>query len=184
MKSYLITDPKYYSDNITIFEKTLDTILQNSSPDMICFRDKTSKNRDELIDVFVQVCKKHNIQEIYINGIIESAKQYSLTGVHLSSLQFDQITMAKSLGLKVIVSCHTEDEIIIALSKKVDAITYSPIFLTPNKGNPKGVEELIRVIKKYPIDIIALGGITSENHLYEIQNSGAYGFASIRYFIK
>ena len=70
-----------------------------------------------------------------------------------------------------------------AINQKADAITYSPIFETPNKGEPKGLEELERVIKKYDIDIIALGGIVSGAQINELSTINSYGFASIRYYV-
>ncbi|MDY0117717.1 MAG: thiamine phosphate synthase, partial [Sulfurimonadaceae bacterium] len=68
------------------------------------------------------------------------------------------------------------------IEEGADAITYSPIFETPNKGEPKGIEALQHVIKKYPIKIFALGGIVESSHVIDVEKSGAYGFASIRYF--
>jgi thiamine-phosphate pyrophosphorylase len=183
MKSYLITDPKYYSNQQKLFEKTLTTILQNNIPDMACFRDKTSQNIEELIEIFTNICHKKKVETIFINNNIELAMKYKANGVHLTSTQFDKIQYAKNNGLKVIISCHTQEEIESAIEQKADFITYSPIFATPNKGEPKGVAELQRVVKKYPINIIALGGIITKEHLQELEKTGVYGFASIRYFI-
>ena len=104
-------------------------------------------------------------------------------GIHLTSLQFDKIEKAKEAGLKTIISCHTFEEIEKAVQLKADMVTYSPIFFTPNKGEPKGIEKLCEAVEKYDIDIIALGGIIGENDIEEVKDSGAKGFASIRYFI-
>ncbi|MCK5294641.1 MAG: thiamine phosphate synthase, partial [Arcobacteraceae bacterium] len=110
---------------------------------------------------------------------------YSLkaTGVHLTSTQFENIKDAKELDLKVVISCHTLDEVEKAIKYKADFITYSPIFNTPNKGEPKGVDILKDVVEKYDIDIIALGGIVTKKHIIQIEDTNCYGFASIRYFI-
>lgn len=184
MKSYLITDPLYYTNNPTIFKKNLENIYKLNRPDIACFRDKTSTNTDELIDIFIQTSLDYNIQELFINSFIEKAKQFPNIGVHLTSSQFEKIDIAHKLGLKVILSCHNEVEIKKALEYKVNTITYSPIFQTPNKGVPKGIENLKKIIQTYPmLNIIALGGITSKEQIEEIKRSNAYGFASIRYFI-
>ncbi len=183
MIKYLITDPKYYTNNTTLFEKKLAISLKQKI-DIACFRDKTSTNVEELAQVFISTCKKEKINKYLINTNISLAKKLNATGVHLNSTQFDKIGEAKELGLYVIISCHNEDEIKKAIEKEADAITYSPIFSTPNKGEPKGVENLKNMILKYPqIDIIALGGIIDNNEVNLIKSTKAYGFASIRYFI-
>jgi len=180
---YLITDPNYYSNNLVEFEQTLTKAL-NQNIDMACFRDKSSENFEELAKLFVKVCKKQNISKYLINTNIQLAKKLNATGVHLNSTQFDKIKEAKQLELYVIISCHNEEEIKKAIEQNADAITYSPIFLTPNKGEPKGVDDLKLIVSKYPqIDIIALGGIVEQSHIEKIEQSKAYGFASIRYFI-
>ena len=105
--------------------------------------------------------------------------------MHLTSNQFEDIKRAKENKLFTMISCHTEDEIILAKKLDADAITYSPIFNTPNKGAVKGIAKLKDMVDKYQdkhFKIIALGGIIDENHTEKIKQIKAYGFASIRYF--
>jgi thiamine-phosphate pyrophosphorylase len=70
MKSYLITDPKYYSNDIQIFENTLTRILKNKTPDIVCFRDKESKNIEALIKTFVHVCYEEKIKIFLSTAIL------------------------------------------------------------------------------------------------------------------
>ena len=96
----------------------------------------------------------------------------------------DDISKAKELGLYVIISCHTFEDIQKALENQADAVTYSPIFETPNKGLPKGITSLNEAVEKYEnINIIALGGIINNEQIEQISKTKAYGFASIRYFV-
>lgn len=183
MKSYLITDPKYYTNDINHFASILEYNIQNYNVDMACFRDKISLNYKELAKIFIQTSKKQNVQNIFINQYIDLAKELNASGVHLTSSQFDKIAYAKNLGLKVIISTHNEDEIKEAIKNKVDFITYSPIFNTPNKGNPKGIETLKSIISQYNIPIIALGGIITKEQTKQLKDIDCYGFASIRYFL-
>lgn len=184
LKKYLITDPKYYSNSLDQFEKKISFVLANKKPDIVCFRDKESLNFIELANSFVQICKKFNINKILINSDYKLAKKLNATGVHLNSSQFDKITIAKDLGLYVIISCHNTKDINKAIKFKADAITYSPIFITPNKGEPKGLENLKKVLDDFKeIDIIALGGIINKQQIDQIAKTKAYGIASIRYFI-
>lgn len=184
LQRYLITDPKYYSNDPKIFEEKLRDVLANKKVDMACFRDKVSQNFEQLAVIFVNTCKEFKIKKILLNSNFELAKKLNATGVHLNSKQFDDIQKAKNLGLYTIISCHNYTDIENAQKKHINAISYSPIFQTPNKGVAKGVSKLCEVLRSYEdLDIIALGGITSEIEVNNIAKTKAYGFASIRYFI-
>ena len=183
MKSYLITDPNYYNNDIKLFKSNLQKTIDNNSIDMICFRDKVSSNFEQLAKVFVEISKQNGLKDIYINNNIELAHKLNTTGVHLTSSQFDKIQYAKQFDLKVIISCHSEEDILMAIKSNVDFITFSPIFNTPNKGEPKGIDKLKDIVSRYNIKIIALGGIITKEHIKKIKNTSCYGFASIRYFI-
>jgi len=180
---YLITDPKYYTTNKTTFRNTLEKVFSSKKVTMACFRDKESPNYEELATIFIDVCKKYNIKKIVLNENLQLAKKFNCA-IHLTSMQFDKIKEAKKSRLFTIISCHNKEEIEKAISNGADAITYSPIFNTPNKGEAKGIEKLASINKTYPIDIIALGGIINESQIEEIKSCDTYGFASIRYFIK
>lgn len=181
---YLITDPQYYSNNEDLFEKNLKRILKRNRVDIACFRDKTATNFEELATIFVNVCREFNIPKFLINGDYRLAKKLGATGVHLTSEQFDKIKEAKDLELYVIVSCHNFRDIEKAQESYANAVTYSPIFTTPNKGEPKGINALKQAVNIYEdMDIIALGGIVEDKQVEQISKAHAYGFASIRYFI-
>lgn len=182
--SYLITDPSYYTNDIIQFEKKLEEVFKNKKVDFACYRDKKSKNTEELAEIFIKICKKYKIKQILLNTDYKLAKKLGATGVHLNSKQFDKIKEAKDLDLFVIISCHDINEIENAQKAHVNAVTYSPIFQVENKGEAKGMAKLRETIRVYEdLDIIALGGIISEKEIKEISKTRALGFASIRYFI-
>lgn len=181
--SYLITDPKYYSNNPKQFREKLIASLDAHAVDMACFRDKNSSNFEELAKIFVDTCRDFQIETILINGNYELASKLDASGVHLTSEQFDDITSAKAKNLFVIISCHTFEEIQKAQDLHADAVTFSPIFDTPNKGKAKGIELLKEASSIFDIDIIALGGIINKEEIQQIKKAHAKGFASIRYFI-
>ncbi len=184
MIKYLISDPKYYTNNEKKFEQVLINTLNRQTIDIACFRDKESGNFQDLAKIFIKICKEKNIKKILLNGDYLLAYELNASGVHLTSTQFDDILKAKELGLYVIISCHTFEDIQKAIDYKADAVTYSPIFETPNKGVPKGIEALKEVVDKYPdINIIALGGIINDEQIEQISKTKANGIASIRYFV-
>lgn len=184
IKSYIITDPVFFTNNPQIFETKLKKVLTNHKIDIACFRDKSSDNIEELAKIFLEVCKKFHIEKILINTDISLAIKLNFDGVHLNSTQFQEIKKVKEKNLFTIISCHNFDELEIAENFNSDCVTYSPIFITPNKGQPKGIENLKKAIGKFPnLNIIALGGIITKEQIEQIKNTKAYGFASIRYFV-
>lgn len=181
MKSYLITDPSLYSSNPKIFSKKLLSIIQAKSPDFICIRDKVTDNYK---DIALEVKKDIQHKKILLHTDYNLAYELGFYGVHLPSNRFDDIQKAKEFGLHVIVSTHTLEEALHVKKLGADYITYSPIFSTPNKGIPKGLENLKEINGKINMNCFALGGIIDEEQIEACERTGVYGFASIRYFIK
>lgn len=183
MKSYLITDPVYYGSDADSLEAALDVVLSHTLPDFAVLRDKQTTHYPLLAQMFVQTCSLYKIPKILLHGDYTLAYQLGANGVHLPSNAFTDIAKAKALGLYVVVSTHTHDEALQASELGADAITYSPIFASPNKGEPKGLEDLKEIVDKIRIPIFALGGITTQEQINAVSTTGVYGFASIRYFI-
>lgn len=150
--------------------------------DFALFRDKINNldKKIEFLTIFMTETKKFNIKS-FISSDIKLAIKFNSYGIHLNSQQFSFIDKVKKYGFKTIISCHTREEAKKAY-KKTDFITYSPIFHSPNKGIPKGIDELKYVVENINPNTIALGGIVTEDEIKQIRNSGAIGFASIRYF--
>lgn len=182
LKKYLITSPGFYTSNLEEFRKILSNQIEKELPDYVLYRDKTNPKYREWAKVFTEVCNEFENVKAFLHGEYELADTFEGVGVHLTSLQFDKIIDAKRLGLEVVVSTHTLAEVQRAESLGADYVTYSPIFFTPNKGEPKGIENLEAVISKTTIKVFALGGIVNEKQVRRVSKTSAYGFASIRYF--
>lgn len=182
MESYLITSREFYTDTPAVFRSILHEQLQLHLPTYALYRDKSNPDYDTQAQHHVQVCSQFENVKSFLHQKPDLAKQLNATGVHLSSKQFDKIKYSKSLGLEVIVSTHTHEEVLKAEELGADAVVYSPIFSSPGKGEAKGMDDLIKLLKKVNIKIFGLGGIIDKNHVDQLEKSGAYGFASIRYF--
>ncbi len=180
---YLITDPKYYGVTPDRLVTKLEEVLSSTVCDMICYRDKENEQYALMASFFLGAVEEKCPLRL-LHGNVELAAELHAEGVHLASTQFDEVKHAKELGLYVVISCHTYDELLKAHELGADAATYSPIFATPGKGEPKGLEDLKEIVGKIPLNIIALGGITTPEHVEQIDAAGAYGFASIRYFVE
>lgn len=151
-------------------------------PSYALYRDKTNPNYEQLASEFVTICASFDGVKSFIHQDANLAHTLKADGVHLTSTQFEEIEHAKSLGLEVIISTHTHEEVLQAQKLGADAVTYSPIFASPNKGEPKGVEDLKELLNKCCVKVFALGGIVEQKQVQMVQEAGAYGFASIRYF--
>ncbi len=176
MIGYAITDPSTLDFNH--LERDLKRFSQKAS--MIVYRDKSNLSKHGA--AFVQAAKMFDFNKVIIHGDISLAKRAGADGVHLSSLQLDEITDAKAMGLFVVVSTHTIDELKKAEVLGADMATFSPIFETPGKGAPVGLDMLRSVTSEVTIPVLALGGILTEEQVSACERSGAIGFASIRYF--
>jgi len=177
MIKYAITDPNYFDlDNA-------DEYFANLDADMVLFRDKQSSNYTKDAAKFLYHSKSYNFKKI-LHQDYELAYGLNCDGVHLTSKQLVDIKSAKKLNLFTIVSTHSIEEIFKAKLLGADAVTFSPIFATPNKAEPKGIDKLKKAINCCDIKVIALGGIVTQNEVNLIKQTKAWGFASIRYFIK
>jgi len=184
VKSYLITDPSFYGTLPETIESALDVIYSHTLPDFALFRDKQTFEYPTLAQTFITISREYKIPHVLLHGDYVLSSELGADGVHLTSSQFDAIKDAKSLGLYVIISTHTHEEALKAQELGADAITYSPIFFSPDKGEPKGLEDLKEIVAKIEIPIFALGGITTQEQINAVEKCGAYGFASIRYFTR
>jgi thiamine-phosphate pyrophosphorylase len=182
MIQYAITDPAYYGTTLEALELSLTTMLNMHPCDLVCYRDKSTTDYATMARRFVDVARGYEVQVLLHSHPALAAKLHA-DGVHLTSQQFDQIGLAKAMGLFVIISTHTHEEALRAHTLGADAITYSPIFSTPNKGAPKGLDDLKERVAKIQLPIYALGGIATAEQVAQIATTGVAGFASIRYFI-
>jgi thiamine-phosphate pyrophosphorylase len=151
---------------------------------MIVYRDKLGDHSDvnmRAVD-FVEAARGFRFDKVIIHGDHALADIAEADGVHLTSLQLDEIPAAKAKDLFVVVSTHTLEELKKAELLGADMATFSPVFETPNKGVPLGLKVLKNMISQVTIPVLALGGIVTEEQVAACERSGAVGFASIRYF--
>ena len=175
MIKYAISDPKFYSN----LDYAFNNFIRLKEANMLLFRDKNSNNYDKTAQEFIKF-KSHNIKFLLQNDI-DLACRLGFDGVHFSS-NFIHLLKDTPTNLIKIASTHNIKEIELANQYGADFITFSPIFATPNKGEPKGLEALKEAVKISKAKVIALGGIVSKEHIDKVMSFGAVGFASIRYF--
>jgi thiamine-phosphate pyrophosphorylase len=179
---YLITDPLYYSRQNETFTRIFEEAVLANAPKLACFRDKHTANYEALAPVFIAQCKALHVKPLLHTHFILAAS-LDAWGVHLPGNLLHKIEKAKNEGLFVVASTHDIDEAKYAQEQGADAVTFSPIFPTPGKGAGVGLEKLKEIVGILSIDIYALGGIVTQEHIDACSHAGAAGFASIRYFL-
>ena len=181
MRAFLITSPEYYTHNVTTFREKLYYVLEQHKPFVAIYRDKENKHYEALAEVFLEVCRELDVKA-YLHGDVAMACKLGADGVHLTSSQFELIKEAKEKSMACGISAHTLDELKRAELLGADYATYSPIFASPDKGEPKGIEALKEAVERTDMSVVALGGIVDAWHVEAVAKTGAFGFASIRYF--
>lgn len=104
-------------------------------------------------------------------------------GVHLTTRSLSAEIIRRNFPKDFIIgaSAHTIEKAGQARAQGADFATFSPIFASPNKGEPKGLNALREVCEHLkPFPVIALGGIDETNY-ESVLEAGAGGFAAIRF---
>ncbi|AHJ12658.1 thiamine phosphate synthase [Sulfurospirillum multivorans] len=183
IKRYLITDPSFYTSNPAEVVQKLLHVKAKYQPDYICLRDKQTSAYTSLAKMVAKASLQDERTKLYLHTDFKLAYDLGCDGVHLPSNALHVIENAKALGLEVIVSTHALKEIEEAEKRGADAITFSPIFATPNKGEPLGLEKLKEINDRIRVKCFALGGIINADQVKACEEVGVYGFASIRFFL-
>ena len=122
---------------------------------------------------------------LWVNDRLDVAALVEADGVHLGrrSVGVDDARCLLGTSITVSVACHDVDEVLAARDSGADAATLSPIFASPGKGAPLGVEALAAARARLGPDprfaLIALGGVDHASS-GSCLAAGADGLAAIR----
>jgi thiamine-phosphate pyrophosphorylase len=172
----------------------------SSAIDHIQLREKDLPTRELEVLARAAAEKIHafgNRTRLLINSRSDVALAAGADGVHLRSKDVspaDARSIWRLAGRAVdpiiVVSCHTEVEVIAAQKHGADFVVFGPVFekkellfpTSPNIGKKRGAPlEQLRSACQPEIPVLALGGVTLENAKLCIQ-AGAAGVAGIRLF--
>ncbi len=150
---------------------------------MIQVREKAISAKN-LLDLTRRIVKA--IEElptkVVVNDRFDVAFAANADGVHLPSngLPIEAVRGAAPKSFIVAVSTHSIPELERAASAGADLAVFGPVFQTPGKVEPVGLDDLrsaCSVVVDLPV--LALGGVGIE-HLADLLEAGATGFAAIR----
>ena len=119
---------------------------------------------------------------LLVNGRLDVALAAGADGVHLPADGVPVGALRARFGEGVLIgrSTHTVEEVERARDEGADYVTFGPVFATPGKGAPVGLEGLARAVAA-GVPVLALGGVTLER-LGSLAGVGVAGVAAIRLF--
>jgi thiamine-phosphate pyrophosphorylase len=123
---------------------------------------------------------KRSETAIFVNDRADVARSAGADGVHLPEGGLAPEVVKRIFPeLLVGVSTHDLAGAVRASEAGADLIYFGPIFETPGKGKPVGLDVLASVCRGVAAPVVALGGI-DEGNFQAALDAGAAGIAAIR----
>ncbi|MEO6589919.1 MAG: thiamine phosphate synthase [Pyrinomonadaceae bacterium] len=187
---YLITEGNLTEENFADNKQRIFKLVEIAVENKISFiqvREKqvSSKLVFELASQAVKITKNSQTK-LLVNDRADIALAANADGVHLTENSIPAEIIRKNFPEKFIIGVSTHSLKAAEKAKKqgADFVTFSPVFSSPGKGEPQGLGNLTEICKKLkPFPVLALGGIDETNYRSVLQ-SGANGFAAIRFLNK
>jgi len=182
-KLIVITDFSLYNgDPVSLVSK-----ISSSGVKVIQLREKTlpTVRLLELAKKIRSRIKKHT--SLIINERLDIAILSDAHGLHSSESGVLPDQLKKYSGRFLLgKSVHSLNGAMKAEKDGYDYLIFGPVFRTPAKikyGKPQGLRSLAKVCQSVKIPVYAVGGITP-NRIKKCLDSGAYGVAAIRQFMR
>lgn len=125
---------------------------------------------------------RHSPTKVLVNDRADIALACGADGVHLTadSIPAKVIRGVFPEGFLIGSSTHSLEDINASIVDGVDFVVPAPVYPTPGKGEPIGLERLTKMISSTaPFPVLALGGVDMTNY-GDVLSAGASGFAAIR----
>ena len=116
------------------------------------------------------------------NGRADLAIAAGADGVHLPADGIPTAILRRRFGDALLIgrSTHTVDDVAREAQSGADYVTFGPVFASPGKGEPIGLDALAAAAEQ-GIPVLALGGVGIAE-LPRVATAGAAGAAGIRLF--
>ena len=149
---------------------------------VIQLREKTLSARalTELAASLVRIARGTDTL-VFVNDRADVAAAADCDGVHLTSRSLPLGVIAGAFpDLLIGVSAHSLADVKAAAAGGADLAIFGPVFATPGKGKPVGLEQLAAAsLAAGSMPVVAVGGIDAGN-VISVLDAGASGFAAIR----
>ena len=184
---YLITDGKTTDGNFTERKSKILKLIETAVKvkiSLIKIREKQLSTRLNFqLTEEAAGLTRDSATKLLVNDRADIALAAKADGVHLTAASLSAEIVRRSFPENFIVgvSAHTVEEAETAKRQDADFVAFSPIYSSPGKGKPQGIEKLREVCERLkPFPVLALGGVDTTNYL-EVLETGASGFAAIRF---
>lgn len=177
VRRFLVTDLRIADADETLRRAELALRTDGSSVTFgVRDHDATARARSALARSLITIARPHGAR-VLVHDRVDLALAVDADGVHLAERSIETAE-ARALGARYVSrSCH--DAAGIAAARGCDAITLSPLFASPKKGEPLGIARFTALARTTRVPVIALGGIDASN-AHEAIAAGAVGVAMIR----
>jgi len=171
----LITNTGRYSDE-PFFEACDQALANGVNAILVREKELTSARLLALASRLRDITRKYRARLI-IHTQADVANAVDADGVHVAASDITAIAAIRSWlnnpEMSVSASCHNGEELLQAQRAGADFAMLSPVFPTPSHpGAPGlGVETFRALAAQAAIPVIALGGITADNHQQLTDNS-------------
>ena len=129
----------------------------------------------------VALCRDHGAR-VHLNSDPALARESGADGVHLSQSRLRTLEGRwDAQGLALGISCHSAEEIRLALAYRPDYISLGTVMGSESHPGavPLGWERFRELAAHSPVPVYAIGGLEPED-LERAWNHGAHGIAAIR----
>lgn len=184
---YLITSGQLTESNFSDRSRSLLETVKlavDAGIEMVQIREKQLSARSLMhLCAEAAILTRQSITKLLVNERFDIALAAETDGVHLTSTSIPVELVRRQVPDDFLLgaSVHTADEVMRMQETSASFAVLGPIFETPGKGEPLGIDELERICKasgSFPL--IAVGGIDKENYR-AVVDAGAAGYAAIRY---
>lgn len=130
----------------------------------------------------VKIARSSNTK-ILVNDRVDTALAAEADGVHLTSHSIRPEIVRRSVPSQFVigVSTHSFDEVTTARNGGANFALLGPVFLTPGKGEPIGIDQLAAAAEaNSDFPVLAVGGIDNDN-FSRVLVTKCSGFAAIRF---
>lgn len=145
-------------------------------------KDLSGKELYHVVRRAIEARGQHRTR-IIVNTRTDIALAAGADGLHLPGGSIAPFLLRQIVppGFLIGVSCHSIEDVQRAEREGADYVVFGPVFATPGKGAPVGLDALEQAVKAVRIPVFALGGVDERNTPDCIQR-GAAGVAAIRMF--
>ncbi|HET7322629.1 MAG TPA: thiamine phosphate synthase [Longimicrobiaceae bacterium] len=98
-----------------------------------------------------------------LHGDPALAREAAADGVHLPDRGADLALARETLGPDALLGVSRHDAAGLTVSEEADYAALSPVFPSPGKGAPLGLDAFAEACADAPLPVVALGGVNAEN---------------------